>query len=151
MIGPGCPYTWPLNLNFWGFWGPHCGKIWIFYKFATYWMHQFIIISDHAHYQNHLFHVWKYNSNNYSCTIRMKSVSKSVCKSICLSVLLLHNALSFSNIKSDVKRKVVIFTLLHVLSFKLLLPNHPLKVVPHSIFIPRAPSEPQNNKKLPLR
>ena len=107
-------------------------------------MHQFIKISDHAHYQNHLFHVWKYNSNNYSSTI-------SVCKSICLSVLLLHNALSFSNIKSDVKRKVVIFTLLHVLSFKLLLPNHPLKVVPHSIFIPWAPSEPQNNKKLPLR
>ena len=114
-------------------------------------MHQFIKISDHAHYQNHLFHVWKYNSNNYSCTIRMKSVSKSVCKSICLSVLFLRNALSFSNIKSDVNRKVVIFTLLHVLSFKLLLPNHPLKVVPHSIFIPRAPSEPKNNKKLPLR
>ena len=114
-------------------------------------MHQFIKISDHAHYQNHLFHVWKYNSNNYSCTIRMKSVSKSVCKSICLSVLLLHNALSFSNIKSDVKRKVVIFTLLHVLSFKLLLPNHPLKVVPHSIFIPWAPSEPKNHKKLPFR
>ena len=77
--------------------------------------------------------------------------SLSVCKSICLSVLLLHNALSFSYIKSDLKRKVVIFTLLHVLSFKLLLPNHPLKVGPHSIFIPWAPSEPQNNKKLPLR
>ena len=59
--------------------------------------------------------------------------SLSVCKSICLSVLLLYNALSFSNIKSDVKRKVVIFTLLHVLSFKLLLPNHPFKVVPHSV------------------
>ena len=109
-------------------------------------MHQFIKTSDYVHYQNYLFYEWKYNSNNYSCTIRMKSVSKSVCKSICLSVLLLHNALSFSNIKSDVKRNVVIFTLLHVLSFKLLLPNHPLKVVPHSIFIPRALQSPKITK-----
>ena len=105
-------------------------------------MRQFIRISDFAHYQNHLFYVQKYNSINYASTIEMKFISKSVCKFDCLSVLLPQNALSFIKIKSDVRRKVVIFTPLHVLSFKSLPPKHPLKVVHCSISIQRAPSEP---------